>query len=75
MPAARAARTVERAGYDPREYHFNDIRAKVASDMIDREEDASRQLGHTDARTTLRVYGRKPTRVAPVVSITSAKKR
>jgi integrase len=68
-------RTVERAGFDPHEYHFNDIRAKVASDMIDREEDASRQLGHTDARTTLRVYARKPTRVVPVVSITSAKKR
>jgi integrase len=66
-------RTVERAGYDPREYHFNDIRAKIASDLLD-ENKASKQLGHTDERTTRRVYSRKPIRVAPVIPITRAKK-
>jgi integrase len=46
-------------------FTFHDLRAKNASD----EEDvavASNRLGHMDAKTTKRVYRRKPTRVRPL---------
>lgn len=69
------SRTVERAGYDSTMYHLNDIRAKTGSDVYAAGNEAADHLGHTDSRTTRRVYDRLPRKIAPVVPISSGKRR
>jgi integrase len=68
-------RTVMRAGYEPAHYHMNDIRAKTGSDVYAAGKEAADHLGHTDARTTRRVYDRLPRKIAPVIPISSKIKR
>lgn len=46
-------------------FHFNDIRAKSATDDVD-ELVASTRLGHTTPATTRRIYIRRPRRAKPL---------
>jgi hypothetical protein len=46
-------------------FHFNDIRAKSATDDVD-ELVASQRLGHTTPATTRRIYIRRPRRAKPL---------
>lgn len=55
---------LERALIDER-FHFNDIRAKSATDDVD-ELVASARLGHTTPATTRRIYIRRPRRAKPL---------
>jgi integrase len=69
------SRTVERAGYDSTMFHLNDIRAKTGSDVYAAGNEAVDHLDHTDSRATRRVYDRLPRKIAPVVPISSGKRR
>lgn len=54
------------AGFDEaHEIHFHDLKAKAISDSPN-ELDAQNRGGHLDARTTRRVYRRKPTEIVPL---------
>lgn len=64
--AARAA------GFGKHEFHFHDIKAKSVSDSPD-EIDAMNRGGHTDLRTTRRVYRRKPIEVIPLPAVSKEK--
>lgn len=57
-------RALER-GLIAERFHFNDIRAKSATDDLD-ELVASTRLGHTTTSTTQRVYIRRPRRAKPL---------
>jgi integrase len=65
----RAARA---AGFGKHEFHFHDIKAKSVSDSPD-EIDAMNRGGHTDLRTTRRVYRRKPIEVIPLPAVSKKK--
>ena len=51
-----------------------EILAKTGSDVYASGGEAADHLGHTDSRTTRRVYDRLPRRIAPVIPIRSQKK-
>lgn len=53
------------AGFGKHEFHFHDIKAKSLSDSPN-EADAQNRGGHLDARTTRRVYRRRPVEVIPL---------
>lgn len=57
-------RALER-GLIAERFHFNDIRAKSATDDVD-ELVASTRLGHTTPTTTQRIYIRRPRRAKPL---------
>lgn len=61
-------RALERAGIERAAFHFHDIRAKSATESGD-DLDAMKRLGHTDMRTTRKVYRRRPDAVAPLRSV------
>lgn len=58
----RAARA---AGFRKDELHFHDLKAKAVSDSPNLD-DAMDRGGHTDPRTTRRIYRRKPTEIIPL---------
>lgn len=57
-------RTVARSGVP--DVHFHDLRARAVTDAENRRGDGANLAGHTDARTTRRIYLRGPRRVRPV---------
>lgn len=65
-------RTARAAGFGKHEFHFHDIKAKSVSDSPE-EIDARNRGGHTDLRTTHRVYGRKPIEVIPLPAVSKKK--
>jgi integrase len=58
-------RAIVKAGIERDAFHFHDIRAKNAS-TGESDLDAMKRLGHTDMRTTRKVYRRKPDKVTPL---------
>ena len=57
-------RTVARSGVA--DVHFHDLRARAVTDAENRRGDGADLAGHTDPRTTRRVYRRGPVSVRPV---------
>jgi integrase len=57
-------RTVKKSGVP--DIHFHDLRARAITDAENRRSDGADLAGHTDPRTTRRIYRRGSVRVSPV---------
>ena len=57
----------ERDGLQPIvDLHFHDLRADAIAQAGEEGQDAQQFAGHTDRRTTDRIYQRRPAKVRPV---------